>query len=173
MVAPPDPPASLTGAPDPGIVLDTVLRPHRSLPPTGFLALMAVLGGVSFAAGMAFVLIGAWPVMGFFGLDVALVYLAFRINYRSARRQERFRLADDTLTVERIGVRGDRRRWRFQAYWARVVLDEIDEDSNHLSIASHGRSLTVASFLGARERREFAAVLVGALARWKAQLTPR
>jgi uncharacterized membrane protein len=155
------------------VFLDTVLRPHRSLPPTGFLVLMGVLGGVSFVAGMAFVLLGAWPVMGFFGLDVALVYIAFRINYRSARREERFRLAEDTLTVERIGVRGDRRHWSFQAYWARIVLDEIDEDSNHLAIASHGRSLTVASFLGAGERRAFAGVLIDALARWKRQLAPR
>ena len=160
-------------APEPEIFLDTVLRPHRSLPPAGFVVLMAVLGAISFAAGIAFVLIGAWPVMGFFGLDVALVYLAFRINYRSARRQERFRLAEDTLTVERIGVRGDRRRWSFQAYWARIVFEETDEDSNTLAIASHGRSLTVASFLGAGERRAFAGVLTDAQARWKAQLTAR
>jgi len=167
------PPARPAAAPEPEIFLDTVLRPHRSLPPAGFIVLMAVLGAISFVAGIAFVLIGAWPVMGFFGLDVALVYLAFRINYRSARRQERFRLAEDTLTVERIGVRGDRRRWSFQAYWARIVFEETDEDSNTLAIASHGRSLTVASFLGAGERRAFAGVLSDALARWKAQLTAR
>ena len=60
-----------------------LLTPHRSLGPTGFLVLMAALAGISFVTGLVFYLAGAWPVMGFFGLDVALVYLAFRLNYRS------------------------------------------------------------------------------------------
>ncbi|MBV8653271.1 MAG: DUF2244 domain-containing protein [Alphaproteobacteria bacterium] len=156
-----------------GIFLDAVLVPHRSLPPRGFLLLMAVLGAVSFTAGMVFVLQGAWPVMGFFGLDVALVYVAFRINYRSARRQERVRLAEDELTVERIGVRGDRRRWSFQPYWARIVFEEEDEDTNRLTVTSHGRSLVLGSFLGAGERRNFASRLTEALVRWRAHLVAR
>ena len=47
---------------------------------------MLALGLISLAVGIGFVAIGAWPVFGFFGLDVALVYLAFRLNYRGARR---------------------------------------------------------------------------------------
>jgi uncharacterized membrane protein len=171
-------PAASDGAPHvpakrPEVFLDAVLMPHRSLKPAGFVVLMAVLGGVSFGAGMIFVLQGAWPVMGFFGLDVALVYVAFRINYRSARRQERIRLVQDALTVERVGVRGDRRRWSFQPSWARILYEERDEDTNRLTVTSHGRSLVLGSFLGAGERRDFAAVLTNALARWRAQLTAR
>jgi uncharacterized membrane protein len=156
----------------PPVFLDTVLAPHRSLPPAGFVAVMAVFAGISFVAGTIFVLRGAWPVMGFFGLDVALVYVAFHINYRSARRQERVRLAEDALTVERIDVRGARRSWRFQPYWLRVVLEEQPDDSNRLIISSHGRSLVLGSFLGAGERRSFAARLQDALARWRAHLSP-
>jgi len=154
------------------VFLDAVLAPHRSLPPKGFVAVMAVFGGISFVAGTVFVLRGAWPVMGFFGIDVALVYLAFRINYRSARRQERIRLAEDALTVERIDVRGARRSWRFQPYWLRVTLEEKADDSNRLVISSHGRSLVLGSFLGAGERRSFAAKLQDALARWRTHLSP-
>ena len=55
-----------------------MLTPHRSLSPTGFLIFMAVLGGISFVTGMVFLLAGAWPVFGFLGLDVLLVYWAFR-----------------------------------------------------------------------------------------------
>lgn len=152
----------------PTVFLDAVLSPHRSLPPAGFAALMSVLGGVSFFAGMLFVWRGAWPVTGFFGLDVGLVYLAFRLNYRSGRARERIRLAEDALTVERVGVRGDRRRWSFQPYWLRVRFEETDEDSNRLVITSHGRSLVLGVFLGAAERRRFAALLTEALARWRA-----
>jgi uncharacterized membrane protein len=164
-------PLAPPAAPQP-VFLDAVLAPHRSLPPKGFVAVMAVFGGISFIAGTIFVLRGAWPVMGFFGLDVALVYLAFRINYRSARRQERIRLAEDALTVERIDVRGGRRSWRFQPYWLRVTLEEKADESNRLVISSHGRSLVLGSFLGAGERRSFAARLQDALARWRAHLSP-
>ena len=45
---------------------------------------MALVGGFSFIGGMFFFLLGAWPVVGFLGLDVALVYWAFRANYRAA-----------------------------------------------------------------------------------------
>ncbi len=162
-----------TEAEAPGIFLDAVLTPHRSLPPAGFVAVMAVLGGVSFCAGMAFVLHGAWPVTGFFGLDVALVYIAFRANYRSARRQERVRLSQEALTVERIEVRGERQRWSFQPSWLRIVFEETDEDTNRLLVTSHGRSLALATFLGAGERRRFAARLTEAMARWRAALSPR
>jgi uncharacterized membrane protein len=55
-------------------ILHVILRPHRSLSPTGFWILMGVLAGVSFSAGTVFWLLGAWPVIGFMGLDVALTW---------------------------------------------------------------------------------------------------
>jgi len=164
---------ALSDAVNPTVFLDAVLAPHRSLPPAGFLIVMLAFGGLSFVAGILFVLHGAWPVTGFFGLDVGLVYLAFRINYRSARREERIRLVADALTVERRGVRGERWSWRFQPYWLRVTLEESDDESNRLTISSHGRSLVLASFLGAGERRRFAATLQEALARWRRHLAPQ
>jgi len=171
-IYPPAPPAPLQAA-HATVFLDAVLAPHRSLPPTGFLIVMLGFGGISFVAGILFVLHGAWPVTGFFGLDVGLLYLAFRINYRSARREERIRLVADALTVERRGVRGERWSWRFQPFWLRVTLEETDDESNRLTISSHGRSLVLASFLGAGERRRFAATLKEALARWRRHLAPQ
>ena len=54
-------------------IFSALLTPHRSLGPTGFLILMACLGGLSFVSGIIFVSLGAWPVFGFFGLDVLLI----------------------------------------------------------------------------------------------------
>src|SRR5438045_4331843 len=125
---------------------ERVLLPHRSLPSRNFHLLMGLLGLVSLAAGIGFVAVGAWPVIGFFGLDVALVYLAFRLNYRTARQSETIRLADDAFTVERVGVRGERRAWRFQPFWLQVILEERAGDANRLLVASHGRSLAVGDF---------------------------
>src|SRR4029077_8997925 len=113
-----------------------------------------------------------WPVFGFFGLDVALVYLAFRINYRGARQSETIRLADDAFTVERVGVRGERRAWRFQPFWLQVVLEERAGDANRLLVASHGRSLVVGDFVTSPARRERAAAIRQALKRSRDALTP-
>ncbi len=149
-----------------------VLKPHRSLPPKGFALLMLALGGVSFCVSLAFVLRGAWPVTPFFGLDVALIYLAFRLSYRQARQREELRLSDDSLTVDRVSIYGERRHWRFQPFWLRVRFEEKDEHTNRLVLTSHGRSLVVGSFLGPDERRSVAQGLSDALGRWRARLSP-
>ena len=154
------------------VFFETVLLPYRSLPPRGFNVLMLVLAGISIAVGTLFVSLGAWPVCGFFGLDVGLVYLAFRLSYRSARQRETLCLADDQLTVERVGIRGERRLWRFQAFWVRVVYEERPDDSNRLALASHGQSLPIGTFLPAPVRREVATTLRDALGRWRAALNP-
>lgn len=154
------------------LFFERVLLPHRSLPPRGFYVLMLLLGLVSLAVGIGFVAIGAWPICGFFGLDVAALYLAFRISYRSARQREILRLAGDDFTVEQVGISGEHRLWRFQPFWLRVVLEERAAQSNRLLLASHGKSLVIADFLPPPSRRELAVSLRAALARWRAALNP-
>ena len=161
--------ASPTAGP---VFFERVLLPHRSLPPRGFNVLMLLLGAISFVVGVAFVSLGAWPVCGFFGLDVALLYVAFRVNYRSARQHETLRLADADFTVERVSIRGERRVWRFQPFWLRVILEERPDESNRLLVASHGRSLVIGDFLPPPMRRELAETLGQALRRWRASLNP-
>src|ERR1700750_3310646 len=137
--------AESIASPDP--FFERVLLPHRSLGPRNFHLLMGMLGLVSCAAGIGFVAIGAWPVIGFFGLDVGLVYLAFRLSYRSARQSETIRLTDEAFTVERVSARGEGRNWRFQPFWVRIVLEERGETANRLFVASHGRALVIGDFL--------------------------
>ena len=160
-------PAAPSGLP----FFERVLLPYRSLPSRNFHLLMGLLGLVSLAAGVGFVAVGAWPVIGFFGLDVGLVYLAFRLNYRTARQSETIRLADDVFSVERVGVRGERRNWRFQPFWVRVILEERPDTSNRLLVASHGRSLVIGDFVPPAARRELAATLRDALTRWRNSLS--
>ena len=162
-MAPPSPPSPF---------FERVLAPHRSLPPRGFHVLMLILFAASLGISLGFWEIGAWPVCGFFGLDVGLIYLAFRLSYRSARQRETLRLGADAFTVERVDIYGDRRLWRFQPFWLRVILEERPDESNRLLVASHGRSLVIADFLGAAMRRELAATIREALARWRAALNP-
>ena len=151
---------------------ERVLLPHRSLPPRGFRVMMLLLGLLSLVVGVVFVAMGCWPVFGFFGLDVLALYLAFRLSYRSARQREVLRLAADDFTVERIDIYGERRLWRFQPFWLRVVLEERPDESNRLFLASHGKRFAIGDFLGAPVRRELAASLRAALAGWRAALNP-
>ena len=168
----PSPTAADPAAPSGRPFFERVLSPHRSLPSRNFHLLMGLLGLISVAAGVGFVVVGAWPVIGFFGLDVALVYLAFRLNYRTARQSETIRLADDTFTVERVSVRGERWNWRFQPFWVKVILEERPDTSNRLLVASHGRSLVIGDFVPPATRRELAASLRDALTRWRNSLNP-
>lgn len=141
-----------------------VLYPHRSLSPTGFLILMSAIGGVSFVTGMAFLLIGAWPVFGFFGLDVALIYAAFKLNYRSGRLYETVELTPETLVITRVHPSGRQESFDFNPYWVRVQLAELPQGRNDLRLASHGREFAFGRFLTDDERRDFSHTLSGALA---------
>ena len=89
-----------------------VLTPHRSLGQGAFLVLMSAVVGVSFLTGLLFWSLGAWPVTGFFGLDVLLLYLAFRWSYRAARLCERVELIPGELRVTRTEPGGRARVWR-------------------------------------------------------------
>jgi len=151
-------------AADETLLFDALLRPNRSLGPRGFFILMAALGGFSFAAGIAFMSIGAWPVFGFFGLDLLAVYIAFRLNYRSGRGYETVRLTERRLSLLRVDWRGHRQRLDFQPYWLRVELDEPVTPGSQIMLASHGRRAVVGSFLSPGERADFAAALRNALA---------
>ncbi len=152
------------------LLFDVILTPNRSLSPRGFVILMTAVCVVSFAAGLAFFLAGAWPVVGFFGLDVALIYLAFRINYRRAAMHESLRLTREALTVERVDHRGESETWRFSPAWMQVEAGPAANGG--LALRSHGRVLMIGRFLTMKERRGLAQALGRALIRARASCLP-
>ncbi|OFW71620.1 MAG: hypothetical protein A2W02_04875 [Alphaproteobacteria bacterium RBG_16_64_48] len=140
-----------------------VLTPHRSLGPKGFMVLMAAVCLVSFGTGLFFYLLGAWPVIGFMGLDVALIYAAFRLNFRALRLYETVDLTQDALTVTRVAPSGQSQSWSFNPYWVRLSVVPRMGRSSELLLASHGQQLVFASFLTDPEREDFASALSSAL----------
>ena len=128
------------------------------------MVLMAAVCTVSFSAGLLFYLLGAWPVIGFMGLDVALIYVAFKLNFRSLKRYETVDLTEEALTVTRVAPSGKAQSWHFNPYWVRLSLEPRHGRSSELSLASHGKRLVFASFLTDAEREGFAAALRTALA---------
>lgn len=147
---------------------DAILRPHRSLGPVGFVVLMSLVAAVGFGIGIAFMLMGAWPVFGFYGLEVALLFLCLWMSYRSAEVSERVRLLADSLVVERFDTNGRAQRWTIQPYWLRVGMDDPPEHDSVLTLTSHGRALVIGSFLTPAERLDLARALRTALASHRA-----
>jgi uncharacterized membrane protein len=140
------------------------LTPHRSLSRAGFVLVMAVVGTISFAAGMVFLLIGAWPVFGFFGLDVLLVYCAFRANYRAAAAYEEVVVTASELRVRKVSHRGQVSEWALNPLWARLEYESDEEFGlQRLYLVSRGRKLPIASFLPPQEKESFAAALAAAI----------
>ncbi len=149
-------------------IFSAVLTPHRSLSPTGFVIFMAVLGGLSFVTGMVFLIAGAWPVFGFLGLDVLLVYWAFKLNYRSAQAYELVTVTPSELMVRKVSHRGRVREWTLNPLWVRLQREVHDEFGlQRLFLESRGRELTIAAFLPPQEKESFAHALAGALAEAK------
>ena len=145
-------------------LFSALLTPHRSLSRSGFLVLMAFVSVVSFAAGVAFLLMGAWPVLGFFGLDVLFVYWAFRINFRHARASEEITITPSELRVRRVSHRGHVVEWVLNPLWVRLDQKTHAEFGiEKLYLVSRGRRISIASFLGADEKASFAKALTAAL----------
>jgi uncharacterized membrane protein len=145
-------------------LFSALLTPHRSLNRTGFLVLMGFLSAVSFAAGLAFLLMGAWPVLGFFGLDALAIYWAFRVNFRRGKATEEIRVTPSELRVRRVSHRGHVVEFVLNPLW--VQLDRkthAEFGIEKLYLLSKGRRVAIASFLGPDEKASFAKALLAAL----------
>jgi uncharacterized membrane protein len=145
-------------------LFSALLTPHRSLNRTGFLVLMGFLSVVSFAAGVAFLMMGAWPVFGFFGLDILVIYWAFRINFRRARASEEILVTPSELRVRRVSHRGHVVEWVLNPLWVQLEQKTHAEFGiERLYLVSRGRRVSIGSFLGAEEKASFAKALMAAL----------
>ena len=158
--------------PDQPTLFSARVTPHRSLSRTGFLVLMSFIGAVSFVAGVAFWMMGAWPIFGFFGLDVLVIYWAFRINFRSADATEDIVMTASELRVRRVSHRGHLIEWSFNPLW--VQLEQTGDPEfgiERLYLVSRGRRVSVGHFLGPDEKASFAKALLAALQTAKRGIT--
>ena len=143
----------------------TTLSPHRSLSPEGFKWLIRGVLAANVVVGLPMYLLGAWPVAGFMGIDVWLLWFFFQRSYLDARRRETLTLTDRELIVERRSPDGEREERRLDAYWLRFDVSE-----ERLVVVSRGNRIVVGRFLSPEERGQLAEELKAAHARMR---TPR
>ncbi|MBB3773258.1 putative membrane protein [Angulomicrobium tetraedrale] len=140
------------------------LTPYRSLDPRGFLIVMIVVVAISFVCGTAFLLMGAWPVFGLFGLDVLAIWWAFRINFRQARAMEEITVTPSLITVRQVEADGAAREARMNPLWTRLDKELLEDFGvQKLTLFSRGVPVVVGAFLHAAQREELALELSLAL----------
>jgi uncharacterized membrane protein len=150
-------------------IFRALLTPHRSLGRRGFLVLMGMLGGFWLAVGAFFMSIGAWPVFGFFGLDVLLIYVAFKLNYRAARAREEVSVSRTALDIRKVAPSGRSEEHRFRTLWTRFRVARHEEIGIvGMNVEGDGRSVPIGGFLNPDDRESFAAAFGRALATAKA-----
>jgi uncharacterized membrane protein len=162
----------LAGGPENLRLLSVRLKPHRSLDRRNFRVLMGIFTGASLCSTLPFVFLGAWPVAGFMGIDVAIFYFAFRASFRAARAYEDVEVTFFELLLAKVSAKGERAEWRFNPAFVRLEQEQDDESGvQKLALVSRGEAVEIAAFLGPADKADFATELSRALA--KARRGPR
>ncbi|WP_279479168.1 DUF2244 domain-containing protein [Aureimonas sp. SK2] len=149
-------------------VFHALLTPYRSLGKRGFTVTMLLFGGLSLISGAVFLSHGAWPVVGFFGLDVLLLWIALRASFRSAQASEEVRVSRTELTIRKTSARGAVQEARYNPFWTRFLVRRHElAGVTHMAVAGEGRQTEIGSFLNPEDRESFAEAFGRALAEAK------
>lgn len=141
------------------------LRPHRSLTRGQAKTLVAVVSAAICAISLPFFVVGAWPIVGFLGLDALGLWLAFELSFRAARAYEDVRVTPIELKLAKVSAKGAAREFLFNPAWVRLDRSEHEEYGvERLALVSHGRSVEFGSFLGPGQKATVAGELTQALA---------
>ena len=147
------------------VIFSATLRPHRSLGRRGMAILIAAIAGLSLSIGTFVWWIGAWPVIGFVGLDVAAIALPFHLNARAARAFEEVEVSRAAIVVRKVTASGRAQELRFNPQWVRLDVEELeDEGVVRVALRLRDRRVPVGAFLNPRDRETFARALNAALA---------
>ncbi len=146
-------------------IYTTRLSPHRSMTPRAFYLFIVAFCLAQVVFAIPFLVMGAWPVAGFMGLDALALYIAFRISFRDARAYETLDVTPLELVFARVGAGGGRREWRFNPTWVRLE-QKVHEEFGVMSVAivSRGETVEIGSFLGPDQKATLVRELTGALA---------
>ncbi|PCH46905.1 MAG: hypothetical protein COC23_03015 [Hyphomicrobiales bacterium] len=154
---------------DKNLLFAARLTPYRSLSPRGFRILMGLIAFVCLSIGTVFFALGLWPVLGFMGLDVALIYFAFKLNYRSARAYEEVEISRQHILVRKVSPAGKAHEHIFQQFGTRFEVDRHEEIGiTKMWLKNRKRELSFGYFLNPLDRESFSSEFALAMARAKA-----
>jgi uncharacterized membrane protein len=140
-------------------------RRNCSMPPQALVWLLVFTACLSFAIGIGFASVGAWPVLPFIGLEVAALATAFFAQARRAADHERIVVRDGEMRIE-VRDAGRTSVHSFHPGWVRLLTQRAGEDVR-IGVRSHGRELEIGRHLDAPGRSLLAAELAGRLKRYR------
>jgi uncharacterized membrane protein len=160
----PDSPKLAMSTASDAVVFRARLSPNRSLGRKGQIILFTCIFLGTLVLSVPFYLLGALPVVGFFGLDVLLLWIAFRVSNARARAYEELVLTHVELLFRRITWQGRMREWRFNPLWVKLAREDHAEfGTQWIALQEGQRRVEMAAFLGAEEKADFAGALAQAL----------
>jgi uncharacterized membrane protein len=146
------------------LYMDAWITPNRSLPRGGFIVLLCVLAAYNLLVAGLLLLIGAFPVPIFLGLDFLGVFVAFRISYRRGQVGERVQVCAEQVKVLRGRDGRERMVWTSPTAFTRVQVEQPGEHEARVRLRLSARSLDVGASLSPEERTDFGSALQQAIA---------
>ena len=151
----------------PNNILDITVLPYRSLSKKNFRNLMIIVSIIFFSIGVFFWSLGAWPVFGFLGLDVLLLYLAFKINYKKGEIFENLKLFKSNLVITRVFPSGKAQKWSLEPYWTKVDLLNTSPNEYKLVLKSREKVVLLGAFLNLNDKKKLMKRIDDALLMYK------
>ena len=148
-----------------GELIVITLWPYRSLSLKGFHVLIAVLASLMSLIGLGFYLIGAWPVLGFLGLEILIVWYAFKWNYKSGQLVETVAITPQQVDITRTDWRGNSKTICLNGVWIKAELDTKEKRKCRLYLRQHANKLEIGAFMPPSEKPSLAVALNEAFAR--------
>lgn len=140
------------------------LTPYRSLSQRGIKLVVLLVALLAAVPGLFFFAIGAWPIVGFMGLDVLAIYWALNASMRDGRRFEQVTLWPDRVEIRAVSPRGEDSRETFNPFFVRLeVIRDYEDRTTSLRLNSRGRSLEIGAFLNPDDKASFAKAFGDAL----------
>ncbi len=146
-------------------VITIRLWPYRSLSLQGFRMVMGALTLAIFTLGLGFFLLGAWPVIGFLGAEIGLVWFAFRFNYRAGQLVEEITISPASVTITRTDWRGRQKKYVLNSAWIKAELIPKQARCRKLFLRQHSHRLEIGAFLPPTEKPSLESALNDAFTR--------
>lgn len=145
------------------------LTPHRSLSPVGKRVVIGLVAALALVPGLIFYIAGAWPVVGFMGLDIVAVWIALTISMRGGKAYEVITLWPAALELKKVDAKGVEDVLSFTPGTVRFLVDrDYNERVTALWFKTGERKVPVGAFLSPDEKLSFSKVFGTALRKARA-----
>ncbi len=141
------------------------VRPNRSLSRKGMIVFFLAVAALTLLVTVRFLLLGAWVILPFALLEIAVLGVSLYLFERASRYSETIQIAPDSILITtRSGV-DILREYRLQPYWVNIALQR---DPHHwypskLLLRSHGECIEIGACLTNADRKTLANTITNAL----------